>query len=362
MKINSDKYNPSVSDITGLLKRLIKEPSQSGNEDKCADIIGEFIASRGIPFQRDKNNIWAVNKEYDPRKPALLLNSHLDTVSPGSGWTRDPYEPAVENGRLYGLGSNDAGASLVSLLAAFLHFYADKGLNYNLIYAASAEEENTGADGIDSVLPMLGMIDLAIVGEPTGMQMAAAEKGLIVLRCQAEGVSGHAARDTGVNAIYKAVKDIQWYNTYQFSKISDLLGPVKMTVTQIQAGTVHNVIPGQCDFTVDIRTTDVYSHEEIMEIIKKNTKSKIVSSSLRLHPSCISSDHRLITIAEELNIKTFGSPALSDQARIQAPSVKIGPGLSERSHTADEFVLISEIETGIMIYIQLLEKLLLGVQ
>jgi len=360
MNLLSFKNSEIASEMIQLLMQLISEPSPSGKEQKTADLLENFLIAHGASAKRKKNNIWSVNDDYSPDKPSLLLNSQHDTGNPNDSWTRDPFLPAIEGGRLYGLGSNDAGASLVSLLAAFLHFHSKTGLKYNLIFAATGEEENTGPEGIDSILNELGEIDLAIVGEPTGMQMASAEKGLIVLRCRAHGTAGHAARDTGDNAIFKAIKDIQWFDTYRFPKVSERLGPVKMSVTQIQAGSLHNVIPDQCDFTVDIRTTNVYSHEEIMAVIEKNTASEILSSSLRLHPSSIPEQHALVSIADDLNIKTFGSPTLSDQARIPAPSVKIGPGISERSHTADEFVYLSEIEEGIQVYIKILERLLLS--
>ncbi|APF18485.1 peptidase M20 [Caldithrix abyssi DSM 13497] len=343
-----------------LLKQLIKRPSFSGQEDETAALIEAFLQEKGVATSRKHNNVWALNKNFDPTKPTLLLNSHHDTVRSVQGWQTDPFEPVVNDGKLIGLGSNDAGGPLVSLLAVFVYFYEKENLSYNVIMAATAEEENSGEKGIRSVLPEWGAIDLAIVGEPTGMQMATAEKGLMVLRCRAHGVAGHAARNLGENAILKAMKDIEWFSTFQFPRVSKLLGPVKMTVTTIQAGELHNVIPDRCDFTVDIRTTEVYTHEEILDLIRQNIESEIVRTSLRLKPSSIDAGHELVKIAEKMGISTFGSPTLSDQTYIEAPSVKMGPGMSERSHTPNEFIYLREIEDGIRKYVQLLERLLGG--
>ena len=323
-------------------------------------LIGHYIKKKGVPFKQKHNNIWAQNLYYNPAKPTLLFNSHHDTVPANSGWKKDPWTPVTEGGKLFGLGSNDAGASLVSLLACFIHFYDHSDMAYNLIFSGTAEEETTGDKSIISILNDIGKIDLAIVGEPTGMQMAVAEKGLMVLHCRAKGVAGHAARDIGENAILKAMGDIEWFGRYKFPKVSETLGPVKMTVSKINGGVRHNIIPDTCEYLVDVRTTDVYTHEEILDIIHANISSEIYKLSNRLNPSSIPMDHPLVKAAEALNIKTFGSPTLSDQAQIPAPSVKIGPGLSERSHTADEFVYLSEIEAGIDGYIALLSKLLVS--
>jgi len=341
-----------------LLKDLITLPSFSGKEDRTAERLLRFLQDRGIEAQRKFNNVWALNRYFDPQKPTLLLNSHHDTVRVANGWQHDPFVPCVEDGKLFGLGSNDAGAPLVSLLAAFVYFYDQRSLNHNLIFAATAEEESSGARGIRSVLSELGRIDLAVVGEPTAMELAIAEKGLIVLHCRAHGTAGHAARNVGENAIYKALPDLQWFNTFQFPRESKLLGPVKMTVTVIRAGTLHNVIPDRCDFTVDVRTTEAYTNEEVLQTIRDHIQSEILKTSLRLRPSSIKENHPLVTEAKSLGIAVFGSPTLSDQSLIEAPSVKIGPGMSERSHTADEFVYLDELHQGIEIYIHLLEKFL----
>jgi acetylornithine deacetylase len=341
-----------------LLKKLISTSSLSGEEDETANIIQKSLDDRDVRHQRKHHNIYATLPGYDSNKPTLLLNSHHDTVKPAGGWDSDPFQPVIKNDRLIGLGSNDAGASLVSLMAVFEYFYDKKNLNHNLILALTAEEENSGEKGIRAILPELGKIDVAIVGEPTGMQMAIAEKGLMVLRCKAEGRTGHAARDTGENALYRALSDINWIKNYKFPEISSLLGPAKMTVTMINAGTQHNVIPDTCEFTVDIRTTDVCDNKMVLDLFRKNVRSSFKQPSLDLNPSSIPMDHDLVKVAEALGIRTFGSPTLSDQTYITGPSVKMGPGLSERSHTPNEFVYLSEIEEGIEIYIKLLEKFL----
>ena len=356
MAVKEKMLKRLIEDAVALLKDLIAEPSFSGQEAAAADRVAAFLDERGIQIRRKFNNVWAVNPYYDKNKPTLLLNSHIDTVKPNNGWTVDPFVPLERDGKLFGLGSNDAGAPLVSLLSAFVFFYKRKNLPYNLIMAATAEEETSGEKGIRSVLPEIGPLDLAIVGEPTGMQLAAAEKGLMVLRCRARGKSGHAARDTGENAIYKALRDIEWFKSFRFPGESAYLGPVKMTVTVIQAGSQHNVIPDLCDFTVDVRTTDAYSNEEVLRTIKANIQSRIEKVSLSLRPSSIDADHPLVKAARSLGVVTFGSPTLSDQALIDAPSVKMGPGMSERSHTADEFVYVDEIAEGVKGYIKLLER------
>ena len=341
-----------------LLRELISIPSFSGEEDKTADLIAKSLQNNQIAAQRKFHNIYALSPQFDSKKPALLLNSHHDTVKPTDGWHSDPFNPEIKDGKLIGLGSNDAGASLVSLMAVFQYFYKESNLSHNLILALTAEEENSGINGIRAILPELGKIDLAIVGEPTGMKMAIAEKGLMVLRCQAIGRSGHAARDTGENAITKAIDDIVWINGHTFSPVSPLLGPAKMTVTMIKAGTQHNVIPDRCEFTIDIRSTDNCNNEMILDVLKHNLRSDFADPSLNLRPSSIPLNHGLVETAISLGIETFGSPTLSDQTYISAPSVKMGPGQSERSHTADEFVYLSEIEEGIEKYIELLEQFL----
>lgn len=341
-----------------LLKQLIATPSFSQEEDKTADMLVRFLEDKNIAAQRSGNNVWALCKHFDPAKPTILLNSHHDTVKPNNGYTRDPFAPITEDGKLYGLGSNDAGGSLTSLLATFIHFYNQPGLNYNLAFVASAEEEISGKNGIVSILEFLPDINCAIVGEPTQMRMAVAEKGLMVLECAAKGQSGHAARDEGENAIYNAINDIEWFKTYSFPKQSKLLGPVKMTVTVIKAGELHNVVPDRCLFTVDVRSTDAYSNKEILKIIKANIASEVDPRSIRLNPSFIPPDHPLVTAGNELGIATYGSPTLSDQSVIPAPSLKMGPGKSSRSHTANEFIELSEIEHGIQTYIALLTKIL----
>ncbi|NOY05972.1 MAG: M20 family metallo-hydrolase [Chlorobi bacterium] len=339
-----------------LLKDLIAVESFSGNESGTAELVERFLRERGVETGRKFNNVYARNAGFSPGKPTLLLNSHHDTVNPNSGWTLDPFTPLEKDGRLYGLGSNDAGASLVGLVAAFIHFHHRKDLPCNLLLVASAEEEISGERGLASVLPEQEPVDAAIVGEPTGMEMAVAEKGLMVLRCRAHGTAGHAARDVGDNAIVKAIRDIQWFGSYRFARHSPLLGEVKMSVTMIRGGLQHNVIPDRCDFTVDIRTTDAYSHDELLEIIRDAVSSEIVQCSKRLHPSSIATDHPLVESARALGIELFASATLSDQSQIPAPSVKIGPGMSERSHTADEFVYIHEIGEGARTYIALLER------
>ncbi|MDZ7605818.1 MAG: M20 family metallo-hydrolase [Cyclobacteriaceae bacterium] len=350
-----DKYS---GDYIQLLEKLVETPSFSREEDKTAWILNDFFTSRSIETHRIKNNVIARNKHFDPNKPTILLNSHHDTVKPGSSWKKDPFTPVVVDGRFYGLGSNDAGASLVCLIAAFVHYYASQNLKYNLILAATAEEEISGKDGVELVLPELGPIDFAIVGEPTNLKMAVAEKGLMVLDCIAKGRGGHAARDEGDNAIYKAMRDIEWFQNYKFDKTSDKLGDVKMSVTVINAGSQHNVVPDECRFVVDIRSTDVYSNDEILNVIKQNVTSDIVARSTRLQPSGLKNDHLLFDVAKKLKLETFGSPTLSDQALMPFPSVKIGPGDSARSHTADEYIHLKEIEDGIQLYLNLLKTIL----
>jgi len=354
--------NTEISQLSAkaieLLKQLIEIPSLSSEEDKTASHIEDFLKTEGIKTKRKDNNVWAYNRIYDKAKSTVLLNSHHDTVKPNNGWTYEPFKATEENGRLTGLGTTDAGGSLVSLLATFLFFNSRQDLKLNLIFSATAEEETTGDKSIRSILSELRPFEFAIVGEPTGMEMAIAEKGLIVLHCQANGIAGHAARGNGINAISKAIEDINWFNNFKFSKESKMLGPVRMSVTGINGGIQHNVIPDKCTFMVDIRSTDAYTNDEILEIIKANISSDIVSSSDNLNPTSLPENHILVDAAKKLGIHRFASPTMSDQAQINTPSIKMGPGLSERSHTADEFIYISEIKEGVQKYIQLLEEIL----
>lgn len=339
-----------------LLKKLITIPSFSREESGTADLLQKFLEQKGIPVNRKLNNVWARNKFFSQTKPTLLLNSHHDTVKPNSAYMLNPFEAIEKDGKLYGLGSNDAGGCLVSLLAVFLHFYENENLPFNIIFAATAEEEISGVNGIESILHELGNISLAIVGEPTQMNLAIAEKGLLVLDCIAHGRPGHAARNEGDNAIYKAMNDIEWFRTFQFPKISELLGPVKMNVTVIKAGAQHNVVPGTCEFVVDIRLNEKYTHEEVLNIIKQNIQCEVKPRSTRIKPSSISKEHPMVKAAESLGLKTFGSPTTSDQALMNFPSVKIGPGDSARSHSADEFIYVEEIKEGISTYIRLIDS------
>lgn len=340
-----------------LLEDLIATPSFSGEEEKTAGIIHDFFRSKSIDVRQIKNNIVAYNQHFDPEKPTILLNSHHDTVKPNSSWKKDPFTPVVVDGRLYGLGSNDAGGPLVALMAAFIHNFTNDQLAFNLVLAATAEEETSGRNGVMAVLPELPPIDFAIVGEPTSLDMAVAEKGLMVLDCIAHGKSGHAARNEGDNAIYRALDDIVWFRDYRFGQVSAMLGEIKMTVTMIESGTQHNVVPDNCRFVVDIRSTDVLSNDEILEIIKENVRCEVIPRSLRLQPSGLPENHLLYQCAKDLKIKTYGSPTISDQALMSFPSVKIGPGDSARSHTADEYLELKELEDGIDLYIRLLETI-----
>jgi len=346
------------SQAISLLKQLIETPSLSREEDASAAILEKFFNENGVATHRMGNNVWAKNLHFDDSKPTILLNSHHDTVKPNAGYTNDPFAAIEKDRKLYGLGSNDAGGCLVSLITTFLHFHSQEGLQYNLILAATAEEEISGKDGIESLLKVLPAIDVGIVGEPTLMDMAIAEKGLMVLDCLAKGQSGHAAREEGDNAIYKAIKDIEWFKNYQFPKVSEMLGPVKMSVTMIDAGSQHNVVPDECRFVVDVRTTDAYSNQETLDIIKANVSSEVTPRSTRLNPSGIEINHPIVKAGSSLGRKTYGSPTLSDQALMPFPTLKIGPGDSARSHTADEFIYVNEIEEGIGLYIKLLSTVL----
>jgi acetylornithine deacetylase len=340
-----------------LLRSLIATPSFSREEENAAQVIRQFLSHLNVEFDSRMNNTWVRNKNWKPGLPVVLLNSHIDTVKPSASYTRDPFSPDIEDGVLYGLGSNDAGGALVTLLATFMHFYPEENLPFNLIYAATAEEEISGMNGLESILEKLGPIDLAIVGEPTQMQMAVAEKGLMVLDCTAHGKSGHAAREEGDNAIYKAMADIEKIRNYRFEKASEMLGPVKMTVTVIEAGTQHNVVPDRCSFVVDVRTNEFYPNQKAFEMIDQLLESDVKPRSFRLNSSGIPLDHPLVRKGIELGLKYYGSPTTSDQAVIPATSVKIGPGNSARSHTANEFIFISELEEGFKIYTGLLTGL-----
>ena len=334
--------------------------SLSRNEEEAAQIIRDFFTDSKVKFDSKVNNTWVKNRFWKAGLPVILLNSHIDTVKPASGYTRNPFSPDVENGILYGVGSNDAGGPLVKLLAVFMHFNPIENLPFNLIYAASAEEEISGINGLASILDDLGPIDLAIVGEPTKMQMAIAEKGLMVLDCTAHGKSGHAAREEGENAIYKAIADIEKIRNYQFEKTSEILGPVKMSVTVINAGTQHNVVPDLCSFVVDVRTNEFYSNQKACEIITELIDADVVPRSFRLNSSGIPISHPIVQRGISMGLNYYGSPTTSDQAVIPYPSIKIGPGDSARSHTADEYILISEMEEGFCIYVDLLSGLQLS--
>jgi acetylornithine deacetylase len=340
-----------------LLSALIRIPSFSKEEKGTADAIQEFLERKGVSCKRKQNNVWAFSKHVDSSLPTILLNSHHDTVKPNPGYTRDPFLASEEKDKLYGLGSNDAGGALVSLVATFLYFHDKKGLPFNLVLAATAEEEISGSGGLELILPELGALTFGIVGEPTLMHLAIAEKGLLVIDCICKGKSGHAAREEGDNAIYKSMKDITWFRDFRFSKISPYLGPIKMSVTMIQAGSQHNVVPGECKFTVDIRLTEMYTHDEIIRIIQENITSEIHPRSTRLRPSSISEKHPIVLAGLKWGRKTYGSPTTSDQALLNIPSLKLGPGDSARSHTADEFIYTDEIRQAILLYIQLLSEL-----
>ena len=347
-------------DSVALLKQLISLPSFSKEESETADAIAQFLQDRTVKTHRKKNNVWAYNLHFDAAKPTLLLNSHHDTVKPNTGYTRDPYAADVEEGKLYGLGSNDAGGCLVSLIATFLYYYNQENLSYNICLAATAEEEISGVDGLEYVLPDLGELEFALVGEPTLMNLAIAERGLLVLDCSVHGKAGHAAREEGDNAIYKALKDIEWFRDYRFSKVSEVFGPLKMSVTIINAGSQHNVVPALCTFTVDVRVTDAYTNEEVLKIIKTNVDCDVKPRSTRLKPSSIDKEHLIVKSGLALGRTTYGSPTTSDQALLSIPSVKIGPGDSARSHMADEYVFVEEINEGIRLYIDLLKPVING--
>ncbi|MBY0434831.1 MAG: M20 family metallo-hydrolase [Cyclobacteriaceae bacterium] len=340
-----------------LLQQLVTIPSFSREEDKTAGLIASFLQHHNMEAHRKGNNVWSKNKYFDTAKPTLLLNSHHDTVRPNPGYTRNPFSPDIEEGKLFGLGSNDAGGPLVAMLMTFFYFYEQQNLKYNIVIAATAEEEISGTGGIELVWNELPKIDFAIVGEPTLTDIAVAEKGLLVLDCVSHGIAGHAAREEGVNAIYNALPDIEWFRTFKFPKVSASLGEIKMSVTIIQAGQAHNQVPSECKFTVDVRVTDAYTLEEVLETVKNQVKCTVTPRSMRLRPSGIAQDHPLIQAATKLGKKQYGSPTTSDQALIPVPSIKMGPGDSARSHSEDEFIYLDEIDNGIDEYIRLIESL-----
>ncbi|HUR09897.1 MAG TPA: M20 family metallo-hydrolase [Flavitalea sp.] len=355
--------NNTLSSLSGdavdLLRDLIRTPSFSRQEDQTASLLTKFLGTRGIEHSRIGNNVFARNRYWKEDTPVILLNSHHDTVKPNSGYKNDPFSPEIREGKLFGLGSNDAGGSLVALLAAFLNFYEMKDLTGNLLFAATAEEEISGSQGIESLLPHLGTIHSAIVGEPTKMQLAVAERGLMVLDCTSKGRAGHAARNEGENAIYRAMTDIEWFRSFQFPRNSTLLGPVKLTITSIHTeNKAHNVVPDSCHYIVDVRVNEHYSFEEILQIITAHVSSEITPRSTRLRSTLIKSDHPLVKAGVKLGKDIYGSPTTSDKALMPFPALKIGPGDSARSHTPDEFIFVAEITEGIDTYIQLLNLVL----
>ena len=346
--------NDYVNDAVELLKRLIETPSVSRDETAAANVMANYLERWGLPYGREGNNLWVGCPDWDNNRPTVMLNAHIDTVKPVSTWTRNPYEACVEDDRLYGLGSNDCGGGLVSLLQTY-RIMKDRQRPFNVLWVASAEEEVSGKDGFSRVLPLLPPVNVAIVGEPTGMQPAIAEKGLMVIDGYAHGVSGHAAREEGVNAIYEALDDLVWLRDYRFRKTSPLLGPTKMTVTVVEAGTQHNVVPDQLHFVIDVRTNEYYQNEYLFEFLRKHMKKcELQTRSFRLHSSSFPEDHPLIMRCKAMGKTPFGSPTLSDQALMPFPSFKMGPGQSSRSHSADEFICISEIADAIDTYVRLL--------
>ena len=342
-----------------LLKQLIATPSFSKEEQDTANIISTFFEQQGVQYQRVGNNIYAKNKHYNISKPTILLNSHHDTVLPNKGYTLNPFTPSEKEGKLFGLGSNDAGGCLVSLIATFLHFYHQENTAYNIVFVASAEEEISGVNGIELVLPKLGKIDFGIVGEPTQLEMAVAERGLMVIDCIAQGRAGHAAREEGENALYKAMEDINWIKNFKFEKVSALLGECRLSVTVIETDNKqHNVVPGQCKFVMDARINELYNFDEVQEIFKVHLKSSFQPRSTRMKSTSIALNHPLVKAGIQLGKGYYGSPTTSDKALMPFPTLKMGPGDSARSHTADEFIYLREIEEGINCYIQLIEQIL----
>ena len=352
--MSTEEKRQYVNDAVELLKALIAIPRISRNEAIASNLIEEWMTNWGLNPKREANNLWAVADNYNEAKPTLLRNAHIDTVKPVQTWTRNPHQPSIEDDRLYGLGSNDCGGGLVTLMQVY-RILKDSDRQYNLVFVASAEEEVSGKNGIERVLPLLPKIDVAIVGEPTGMQPAIAEKGLMVIDGYAKGVSGHAARNEGVNAIYEALDDLMWLRDYHFRKKSPLLGATKMTVTQVESGTQHNVIPDVLHFVIDVRTNEFYQNEYVFAFLQKQMKRcELKVRSFRLHSSSIAEDHPLVKRCTDLGLKPFGSPTLSDQALMPFPSFKLGPGESARSHSADEFICISEIEQALETYLKII--------
>lgn len=344
----------------GLLKELISIQSFSGEEHHTAEAIEAWFEAFSIPYERENNNVFAKNKHWDDNKPTLLLNSHHDTVRPNKAYTRDPFDPQIENGKLYGLGSNDAGGALVSLIATFTYFYDSANLKHNLLMVASAEEESTGGKGLNSLLAILPKIDVAIVGEPTLMKLAIAEKGLVVFDAVIKGTPSHAAHPNNNNAIYNSIEVLEWFKNYTFPRTSEVLGEVKLTVTQISAGSQHNVVPAKVHLVIDVRVNDRYNNKEIAEMLSREAPCELKPRSLRLNSSSINKDHPLVDSGVALGRSTYGSPTLSDQATLSCPSLKLGPGDSTRSHSADEFIYIAEIEEGINLYIKILDGFLIN--
>jgi len=356
---NMDEIKILYTEAVDLLKQLIAIPSFSKEEDGTAACIAGFLKKKQIPFQQHGNNIWASNLHFDIKKPTILLNSHHDTVKPNSGYQFNPFEPIVSDGKLFGLGSNDAGGCLVSLLACFVYYYPKTDLAYNLIIAATAEEEISGKNGVEALIPQLPPIDFAIVGEPTLLNLAIAERGLMVVDAKTVGVAGHAARNEGENALYKAVKDIEWIRQYHFDRVSDLLGPIKMTVTSFNTeNKQHNMVPASAEYLIDIRVNELYSFEEILGTLKANLIAEITPRSTRIKSTLIDSNHPIVKVGESLGSICYGSPTTSDKALMPFPALKVGPGDSARSHTADEFIYLLEIEKGIEFYINLLNGVL----
>ena len=341
-----------------LLQDLIRLESFSGAEDKTAARLEEWFHTYAIPFQRKDNNLWATNKYFDPNKPTLLLNSHHDTVQPNQGYQRDPFSPDIEEGKLFGLGSNDAGGALVSLIATFTHYFEKRNLAYNLLMVASAEEESAGEKSLRYLLPDLPKIDVAIVGEPTLMDLAIAEKGLVVFDLSLKGTASHAAHPNNDNPLMRLPQLIQAIEQLQFEKVSPILGAVKATLTQVNAGKQHNVVPSEVNLVLDVRVNECYTNEEIEEIVQSRLDCKVSARSLRLKSSSINPENPLVLAGIRLGKKTYGSPTLSDQAGLDCPSLKLGPGDSTRSHSADEFIYVKEIEEGISFYINLLKQIL----
>lgn len=355
-----DTIKTLTAEAIQLLKKLIETESFSSEEDQTAALIEDWFKANNIDYSRTKNNVWAINKHFDKSKPTLLLNSHHDTVKPNNGYTKNPFKAIEENGKLYGLGSNDAGGCLVSLIATFTYFYNHKNLKYNLVLVASAEEESSGPNGLNSMLSVIPEIDVAIVGEPTQMNLAVAEKGLVVFDAEVHGTASHAAHPNNNNAIYNTIGVLKWFKDFKFSKTSETLGEVKMTVTQISAGKQHNAVPADVKLVIDVRVNDKYTNQEVADLLIANAPcDRMVPRSLRLNSSSIPIDHDLVKAGIAMNRKTYGSPTLSDQAALSCPSLKLGPGDSTRSHTADEFIYLNEIEEGIQIYIELLNRVII---